>query len=63
MSFEARDIYVKVKEADATPYIQEHRVWDAALFLDSLQAEHKKAGKGTTVELSSKDEYLKARAQ
>ena len=38
----SRDIYLRYTDVDGNVYVRDHRVWDAALFLASQEADARK---------------------
>jgi hypothetical protein len=57
-----RDIYMRHTDKDGNCYVQEHRAWDADLFITSQMEAALKVGGKSLVQQITKDQYLKERA-
>jgi hypothetical protein len=56
-----RDVYLRHTDKQGHAYVQQHRVWDADLFITSqVEAALKEGGKSLVAQIT-KDQYLKER--
>jgi hypothetical protein len=58
-----RDIYMRHTSKEGDTYVQEHRVWDADLFVTSQVDAARKVGGKAAAEQITKEQYLKERSK
>ena len=58
---ESRDIYLRHTDKKGKSWVQQHRVWDAALFMQSQDADARK--ESGSVELATESDYAAQRAK
>lgn len=57
---EARDLYLKHTDKEGRSHVQQHRVWDASLFVQTQDRAARELGGKAAIELSTEEDYKKA---